>query len=160
MQMRPKSAPGSPVQCPGIRTDQESSFQDPRIQAAWVTQLACFCPTSQQSRETLPTPQRRPEAGKGPKRCLKVTSTGLVLGRLPRKSPKAVLFKMCFPAKGASGILWRRQGKKRKLGGWDSTSSTPAHFNLRPWGTLGGNHLLIGYFPCQEDPKESPVVKE
>lgn len=82
-----------------------------------------------------------------------MTSTRLVLGHGSRNSPKAVLFKTCFLDAFEEGT------EKRKLEGWTTTSPTLPQFNQRRWGHLGGNRLLIGYFPCQGDPKDSPMVE-
>lgn len=121
-------------------SEQESSFRDPRTQAAWVTGPAGFCPHSQKSRETLLSPQGRPAARGGPGRCLKVTARA---GSWPSAKE--------FPSRRglAQCVFQGHRGgggrKKKKLGGWD----TLAHFKQRPRGHLGGNRLLTGCFPIR-----------
>lgn len=107
---------------PGICTDRESSFQDPRIQAAWVTRPAWFCPISQKSRETLLSPQGRPEARGG----LKVTSTGLAPGHLPRNFPQGNAFpNVCSRHSISLGHLGGGDREKKKLGGRDTKAPYP-----------------------------------
>lgn len=58
--------------------------------------------------------------------------TLLILGHLSKNSPKVVLFKTCFPAKGCFYDASEKGTETGKLRGWDFTSLTLTHSNQRP----------------------------
>lgn len=158
-------APGSPGQGPGVSTYQQPSFQGPRIRAVGATQLAFPCPLSQQAKGHPPdSSEKEAEAREGHRKAFEVPSKCLVFGHLSRNSPEAVLFRRISQPRGASGPLGRKRSKKR-LRGWDTTSLTLAVLTrahrVIVCGGGGGrsNHLLIGYFSYQGDPKASLGVE-
>lgn len=148
------------MRSPRICMNPESNFQEPRIRAAWVTGLACLCPISQQSRETLLTPPgRRPKARKGPRETFEGDQHKAGSWPWVKEFPQGSAFQNVFPRQGCFRDAFEEGTEKRKLEGWNTTSLTLPQFNQRPWGHLRGNRLLIGYFPCQGDPKDSPMVE-